>query len=408
MIGSYLYELGGLPVSIALYPFFALNERGAKRLTDRYGQWYLPAGEYLWFHGASMGEVNGLLPIADALKGQIKVTTLLTATSVTGLDRGAGSFAELRLLPFDNRVWLQRALNQVRLKGLIIGETEIWPSLFKFLGERNVAICFANARMSEETFRRYRIFKSALGPLFEKLRIILTVDEKAAERFVTLGALPERVKVVGNAKYDKVAAAVQVSQCFASLKPVLVLGSLWPEELNIWLEALARYQSSLNIILAPRHLEKLSVFEETLSGRKLPNIRWSKREGRLVDNQIILVDTMGELEGLYSLADLAFIGGSLVDAGGHNPLEAAQFRKFIAVGPQHQVVTELIDDLRTCQSVEVLKSSDDCSNILARLSTDPQFFRMRGQRSFEVVTKHRGATNRIVAALHEHVPELFG
>lgn len=403
------YSLLNMVVPPLLGPFFLMRPRGRSRLLERYGNWRLAADGVLWFHGASMGEINGLLPVIDATRAAYPDTpVLVTATSVTGLERAASHADYLRLLPFDGRFWIKRALAQLKVRRFVFAETEIWPGLLDYLASAGVPVFLVNARISDYTFRRYRMISRFWGDFFGPITKILAATPAAAERFAELGAAPERLAICGNAKYDLAPRVTDEQQALElrrtffgdNTDPVLVLGSLRPEEEDLWFPAVAdaiRRGLCFNLLVAPRHKEKFSFFADRLTECNLSFKRRSERE----QSRIILLDTMGELDSAYSFADAAFIGGTIADWGGHNPMEAAAYGACIALGPHVQNIEDIAAALKDKNALVTVKSGDDITKLLQMLCDEPERVRAMGRGAREVWQVNAGATERIMIQIEK-------
>ncbi|MGI6524450.1 MAG: 3-deoxy-D-manno-octulosonic acid transferase [Bdellovibrionota bacterium] len=407
-----LYETLGvlLPPLAALG--FLCHPRGRRRLSERFGCWSLQSDEVLWFHGASVGEVLGLLPIIAACKEAFpNLKTLLTVTSPTGLDIATGKTDYQRLLPFDNVLWIRQALKGIKIKAFVFGETEIWPALFRYLAHKDVPLLLVNGRLSEssERFWRKPFFREVLRQCLSRLTKLFVINEKYRERFIACGASAEIVLVNGNAKYDttpsvpdRESAKELKRSFFVADKPVLVLGSLRPKEEEVWFPALKSFSGieDLSIVVAPRHQEKMNYFASKLSEYGIEFERRSelKEEGQPCNSSVYLLDTLGELEKVYSFADLAFIGGTLVAGiGGHNPLEAAAYGVPIVLGRHCENIDNVAEDLDKGGGLFWLHNKEEATQLLKKLS-DPSLKTM-GKAAQSVWKQHRGACLRIVQEL---------
>ncbi|MBN8548704.1 MAG: hypothetical protein J0M12_05275 [Deltaproteobacteria bacterium] len=398
-------------MALLVAPFFLLSARGRARLWERFGFWNLPRDSYVWFHGASLGEVNGLLPLIRGMRKAFPgARFLLTATSVTGLERGAAEVDQVRLLPFDCSWFFAHAFGQSQCKALIITETELWPALIHEAKNRSAKLCLVNGIISDYSLPWYR----RLGPLvrreLSRFDLILCSSETSRQRFVELGAQAATTFVTGNSKYDlqpsvpDAQAARQAKQKFFTAEgPLLVLGSLRPGEEDFWFPELARCIASgqvLNVVVAPRHKEKFEFFAQRLAEFGIQFRRRSEPSAK-TECSVVLLDTYGELESVYSFSDVAFVGGSLVDWGGHNPLEPACYGSFVLMGPFARNVKEIVEDLRSAGALRRISGVGDVRRLLEELRNSPQALRERGEKGREVWQSHRGAGEKILARLQE-------
>jgi len=407
------YDVLILFLSLLVTPLFLISRRGRTRLRERFGFWSLDLNDVIWFHGASLGEIVGLLPvIAQAKKKYPTYKILVTATSVTGLERAARIADQVRLLPFDSSLWLWIALRRVKLRALVISETEIWPSLIRYVAKRNVSVYLINARISDFSVKRYQLLKSYLGFLFQNLKKILTISEESKMRLIDLGASPEQLLVTGNSKYDfppamidKVEIEKSRKKLFNNSNPILVLGSIRPKEEDVWFPAIKTLKekgAEFNIIVAPRHEEKFIYFEEKLKNFQFKFEKWSKIKNSIADREVgdvLLLDTMGDLSWVYSGADLAFVGATLVDLGGHNPLEPAAYGAVVCIGPYIKNIRDVVSVLKSEDGIIEVHNISDAERALEAMLAKNQDFLLKGIKAKDVWKKNFGASHRIIEAL---------
>lgn len=416
-----LYQLITFITSLLLFPFFLISKRGRVGLRQRYGFWSLNLGhgDFIWIHGASAGELNGLVPVLNWLRRKYPGVRLLgTATSTTGLDRIRSYCDEVRLLPFDNEVWIRRALSGSLPRAFIFSETELWPGVLRHLSVRGVPIYLLNARISDYSYPYYKALRFFVGPLVSRIDLVLASNDLAKERFAGLGTPQERTVVTGNAKYDvrpsmegDVAPKELRAQFFADDSPVVVLGSVRPGEEQIWLPAIndcCAHVGRVNVVVAPRHKERFDYF-----ARRLEEYGFSVRRRSLNERfeatpedgkpAALLLDTYGELERIYSFADLAFIGGTIVDFGGHNPLEAAAYGACIALGPYCKNIEDVFHDLVKSDAVASVNSEQEAIDLLALVARRSERIRGMGQRGRDVWRRYMGAGQRIIDVLEQRL-----
>ena len=409
-----LYSGVTLTAAAVLPPFLLASTRGRRRLLERYGVWGLDGiknAPVYWFHGASIGEVNSLLPLIERFEKSQKMQqkVLLSSTSVTGVERLSAKHIIPRLLPFDHSIFFKRALDRLNLQAFVFGETELWPNLLAYLEERDVPTAIVNARISAKSFSRYHLFGTFLSDRLTKLRAVCCATEVARQRFVTLGADPANVHVVGNSKFDvspsldsSAAEALRV-RLFSKRGTVVVLGSLRPGEEDYWFGAIARMQresSALQFIIAPRHTEKFDFFANRLRSFNIEFMRASNLNAP-ANISVILLDSLGQLEQMYSIASLAFVGGTMVSVGGHSPVEAAAYGVALAGGQWRANIEEIMTELQRAGAVIDLKSECDVENMLRQLQTDPEHFVRAGIAAKTVWQQNRGVTERTQVILKD-------
>lgn len=302
-----------------------------------------PAG---WVHAVSVGEVITAEPLVAGLgrtyPGLPLVVTTVTATGARVVrDRFAG-VATHRFFPFDVPAAVRRVVEAIDPVFLISMETELWPNTLRAVATRGAPIMVANGRLSDRSFRRYRLVRRLLGPMLDHVRVFAMQSEEDARRIVALGARPERVFVTGNLKHESLAPADDEAELGSALlglrpgQPVWIAGSTHRGEEEAVLEAHAGARATvrdLRLILAPRHPERVPEVARLAHARGWPTVRRTELPVSGSADAVILLDTVGELARLYGVADVVFVGGSLVQAGGHNILEPALRRKPVLFGP---------------------------------------------------------------------------
>ena len=410
--GRRLYGIATFAISIPLFPLLLLKKRSRERVLERYGIWNLSLPECAWFHGSSMGEINGLLPVIRKFKEKYpELPVLVTATSATGAEKALSVTPHVRLLPFDSKVWLRQALKKVSPRVFVFAETELWPELVDLLHERRVPMYLVNSRISDRSWPNYQRMKGYIAPLLKKLSAVLVSSRQSADRFIQLGADSSLVEVLGNAKYD-VKPALSSSEEAMRLKsrffkedlPVLVLGSLRPGEDAVWFPAIRkcfRQGMKFGVVIAPRHLEKVGFFSNELNSAGLEFSLWAEiKQGARgpVDGEhpVVMLDTMGELNSVYGMADLAFVGATLVNIGGHNPLEPAAYGACVLVGPYCQNVSDVLAAMKENDAFVMVASQSDAEDVAAKMANRDASLRQIGERGRAVWQSYTGASEKIL------------
>jgi 3-deoxy-D-manno-octulosonic-acid transferase len=388
-----------LPLVLFVFLFF---KRGRERLLERLGFWQLPEGiEVVWMHAASNGEALGLKPLIAKLENlHPDLNILLTATSVSAFNCVKEHKLICRLLPFDV-IWLYRnAFRKTKIKALVIAETELWPCMLSFMRLKPVII--VNARISDYSYSNYLKIKRLLAPYITRIQKIICADKISVERFKALGALD--VSYLGNMKYES-SPSIKTESDKDKLRkdlgliqaPIITLGSIHPGEEVAWLAALVEQKklgNKLTFILAPRHLEKLPYFIDRVSIAGISYDLFSQRKSRTpVD--LLIIDSFGILESCYAISSLAFIGGSLVDIGGHNPLEAAAYGTPIAMGPFHSSVRELVSQLKSAQALIEISLEENLMPLLNRVLLEDTKLCQNGANSKRVWEGFQGTTEKV-------------
>ncbi len=403
-----LRGVASVSLSLLVLPILGLSRRGRGGLKERVGIWSKGgARQFVWFHGASLGEVHGLIPLMKEWRSRRPADKiLLTATSTTGVEKGRAYSDEAHLLPLDNPISIRLALRGRVPSSFIFGETELWPTLLSYLHKKGVRIHMVNGRISTKSVARYGWIRPWIVPALEVIDSVCVVSEGAKLRFQKLGVSSHKITVTGNAKYDHDDTSFEEGnkrflreEILGNSYPVATFGCMRPGEEKIAFPAIKKVidqQSALNIIIAPRHQEKFSYFAEALREAGISFRTFSSEELRSPSGGVLLLDAMGELARMYQLSDVGVVGGTLLPHyGGHNPFEPAQYQTCVVLGPYGEVIEELREDLRTGNGLIEVTNSEEIESLLVELSKSPEKFYNIGKRSREVWNCHKGAQARI-------------
>ena len=410
----YRLLLGGL-LPIAL-PAIKLRQwlagKSRPRFRDRLGRSVpdLPK-DGIWIQAVSVGEVEvarGL--VAELEERAPELPIFLTATTATGLDlarRTLGDRLPVFPCPIDLPGPVSRVFEVARPRLLVLVETELWPEMLHQAGLREVPVAVINARLSPGSFAGYRWVAGRLRKLLAPLAMVLARTEADAERFAGLNVPRERIVVSGNVKYDLQADQRPLEweeeiRRVAGDRSILVAGSTMEGEEAQILDAMADLDANGStpfLILAPRHPERFDTVAQLLADRGLVSSRRSSGDAIPSDADAFLIDTIGELARSYRLATLAFIGGSLVPTGGHNPLEPAVWGVPVLSGPHVFNFDEVYDEMTEAGGARLVSDSAELRVAMAAWLDEPDFAVAAGKAGREVVERNRGATARTVSAL---------
>jgi 3-deoxy-D-manno-octulosonic-acid transferase len=366
----------------------------------------------IWLHAVSVGEVLAVSRLVAELDRALpEFRLLLSTTTRTGQDLARKRLGTERVFycPLDLPWALRAYLNALQPRLLILAETEFWPNLLNGCFRRRIPVAVVNARISDRSWPRYRRLRRWWKPLLGRLSRVLAQTETDADRLRALGCAPERVSVAGNLKFDVRAAQEanvtrQLKALAGNLRIVVAGSTLEGEEaalLDAWPRLLAA-DAQLALVIAPRHPERFSAVAALLEKAGVAWIRRSawqtKQADALQPGQIVLLDTIGELASIYSLASIAFVGGSLIPAGGHNPLEPAQFGVPIVMGPHYANFRAIADDLRAHDALRIAARAELAAALIDLLKNKLAAKAM-GARAREVFDRQAGATERCIEAL---------
>ncbi len=391
--------------------FFHLWSRGLKnksyrgRLAERLGFYHGQLKPHsLVIHCASVGEIMAARPLINKLLSEIPNQTLtITCNTPSGSEQAAklfGNSIQHIYLPLDFPGSVARFLKKLQPKALVILETELWPNLIIKSKQRQLPVLVINARLSAKSLSKYQLFTSLSQELMGSISSLAGHSEEDIRRFKQLGLSDAMAIATGSIKFD-IRITEQARKNGETLKTQLadydfvwVAGSTHPKEHEQVLEAhrqLIKNSNSL-LIIAPRHMEQFKPVAELLSESK---IAFAERSKNNLDGQsILLADSIGEMMTFYGAADCAFIGGSLIERGGHNPLEAAACAIPVITGPSYynfaQIYPQLIDN-KGCVEVD---SAMALGQQLKLLASQPEHALKQGQSALEIVKQNQGALDK--------------
>ena len=371
----------------------------------------------LWIHAVSVGEVLAVTRLVRELDEALPAYRIVVSTTTrTGQALARQRFGADRVFycPLDLPWAVASVINALQAKILILAETEFWPNLLAACYRRNIPVAVVNARISDRSWPRYRRLRHLWRPFLSRLAAVLAQSELDAQRLRALSC--NNVYVAGNLKFD--VRSAQASDATRLLRDkgeglhFLVAGSTLEGEetalLAAW-PALLQADPQLAMVLAPRHPERFEAVVSILASSGFP---WTQRSAwtgsdtreQIHPGQIVLLDTIGELASVYSLASVAFVGGSLVPAGGHNPLEPAQFAVPIVMGPHYVNFRAITEDLLTHDAIRIA-APDQLAATLVDLLRDRATAQAIGARARQVFEQQSGATARCVAAIRLLLPD---
>ncbi|HEY4560854.1 MAG TPA: lipid IV(A) 3-deoxy-D-manno-octulosonic acid transferase [Lysobacter sp.] len=388
-----------------------------ERWSERYAGFGPPReGRVLWVHAVSVGEVNAAIPLVDALlKRRPDLRLLVTTITPTGSARVCslwGDRVEHVYLPYDLPGAVSRFLRHFRPYAALIMETELWPNLLFGCRDHGVPVYVLNARLSARSLRGYRVLAALVGRALRTVRGVGAQSHADARRFVRLGAEAARVHETGNLKYDLalppsveafgrdcrarragrpawIAASTHVEEEAAVLAIHRRLRERWPELLLMW---------------APRHPERFRAACDQATSAGFRVGRRSQGQWPTPDCDVFVVDTLGELLNFYACADVAFVGGSLQDVGGHNLLEPAATRTPIVTGPHLHNFADISQRLSAAGALRIAQDEAGVARELDALLTDATTREAMADAGHALVESGRGALERTLALIAPDLP----
>ena len=396
----------------------ATNRRYRSGLAERLGRVPLHvaatiAGRpVLWLHAVSVGEVLAAAELIAALERTFPTYAIAVSTTTEAgqlLARQRFPRHAVFYLPLDFAVLIRRYLRILRPRLLLLMESELWPNLIRESHRSGAAVAVVNARISDRSFPRYLRLRRLWQPILRPISLFLAQGDETAARLRAIGIPPERIEVTGNLKYDLKAAPQgsifrTLQQVLPPASPLLIAGStLDGEELQLleaWPEILRAVPSAI-LLLAPRHTPRFDAVTALAHSRGFIVHRASQLTSSpaIEPGHILILDTIGDLAGIYALATAAFLGGSLVPAGGHNPLEPARFGVPVIMGPSFENFREIVAMMQASTAIHVLAPGESLAAVLAEALRGSPETRALGSRGREAFLSQSGATERCVRAL---------
>lgn len=388
-----------------------------KRLWERYGVYdetEKPKAKGVIIHAASVGEViAATLLIKEIGKKYPNLPLIVTTVTPTGSERVNAAFGNSVshfYLPYDLPDAVERFLNFVDPKLMIVIETELWPNLIRKVNLRNIPFIIANARLSPRSARRYGWVRQNIKDMLNQISLIMAQDEVSKERYLALGYKAEKMVNTGNLKFDleitsELRQSVLETKTALNLneRPIWIAGSTHEGEEKLILDThklLLQDYPNLVLILVPRHPERFSIVELLIEKSELNYVKRSLNQPLDSNTQVLLGDTMGEMMLLYGMSNIAFVGGSLVKHGGHNPLEPIAFNIPVISGFFTYNFPEIFEKLRKVKGVvEVESTAEALFDSIELLLEQPELGQEIAQAGFEVLRENQGALKRHIDLL---------
>jgi 3-deoxy-D-manno-octulosonic-acid transferase len=409
-----LYDLLLYLVLIAALPYFVvvgmLRGKYLANFPQRMGFYKTPpAAHDLWIHAVSVGETLAARPVLDEiLRARPSTTIVFTTTTITGQAQARRLFpnATVTYFPLDFAASVKRFLRHHRPRVFATLETEIWPNATRLARAAGVRMLLANGRISDRSLPRYRFLRAFVAPVLRRYDRILAREETDRRRFIEIGAPRAIVETSGNVKFDYVAddGLLEIAPRLTALiagRKVLVLGSTMQGEDEAMIAELELFIAEQNafVVVAPRKPERFDTVAAIFDTAEIRFVRRSNWSDGPAD--VLLLDTFGELSKVYRYATAAFVGGSLVPDGGHNPIEPAAVGVPVCFGPYMSNFREIAGAfLRGGGAVET-KSAADVFDFASRMFDNEAAQRDMSERARDTVEQNRGAAARTAARILE-------
>ncbi len=384
----------------------------------------------VWVHAVSVGEVLAatrlVAELGEALGAEWVVVVSTTTRTGQALARERFEAGRAFYFPLDFAFAVRAYLRVLRPAAVVLMESEVWPRMLHECGRTGVPVVVVNARVSDRSFARGMKVRAVWGRVLRGVSLWLAQSEEDARRLVAMGARAGNVRAVGNLKYDvrapQESRVAELIKEAAAGRPVIVAGSTgddfdgFPLEdqlcFSAWLGELSSNWRAL-LVIAPRHPENFGPAE----GRAMPYryVRasdWSNAlrktysvqgkpdwKGPFDELEVVVVNTIGDLAAIYGVADIAFLGGSLVRGGGHNPLEPAQFGVPVIMGPSFENFRDVVGKMQAADAICIVKDEVELEGVMLGMLKDREAAKAMGERGRRVFEEQQGATARAVEAL---------
>ncbi|MDQ3281586.1 MAG: 3-deoxy-D-manno-octulosonic acid transferase [Acidobacteriota bacterium] len=365
----------------------------------------------LWIHAVSVGETLAARPIVMEILAQRPGTSIVfTTTTVTGQAQARRLYpdATVTYFPFDFAFAVRRFLEHHQPRAFATMETEIWPNVTRIARQRGLKLLLANGRISDRSLPRYRALRFIVGSVLRNYDRILAREETDRERFVAIGAPAEIVEVSGNVKFDYEPdeTPLEIAPRLESLignRTVLVLGSTMEGEDEALLPELERFLAEHHafVVIAPRKAERFELVAGLLGTSPLRFVRRSELASFDGEADVLLLDTFGELAKIYRFAAVAFVGGTLVPTGGHNPIEPAAAGVPVCFGPSMSNFREIAEVFLRNEAAAQVKNAAEAIDFAGAMFDNAALRNAWGDRARQTVLQNRGASKRTAARIVE-------
>ncbi len=429
-LGLILYNILSGILFLIVFPFLILytlaQGKFSNNLAERLGRYPrhlrpdepLPGAGPVWIHAVSVGEIKAAIALCRRIKEQLpEVPILVSTTTPAGretAERLLGKEIPVIYFPLDFYLCVKRAMNFFHPRAFVALETELWPNFLFRANKSGSKLILANGRISSRSFKRYARFPRSMRHFLEKFRVLMVRDPEDARYLISLGAVPERVRVLGNIKYDGLVdqakedlhLKMQQRLHLPEAKPVIVAGSTRGGEEAVLIKVYLSLKASfpdLVLVLVPRHIDRCAEIETLLQRQGISFQLYSRilslEEQR--ESNVILIDRVGDLFGLYSLATIVFCGASLIPKGGQNILEPAAWGKLVFYGPYMEDFKDARRLLEDAGAGIMVRGQIDLAKQMAYFLEHPEERERRGNAGREALKSQTGLTKKAAEIIAE-------
>ena len=375
------------------------------------------------FHCVSVGEVVAAsCVIKGLLNTQPDLPIVITTTTATGAQRVRDIFGTSltdnlahHYLPYDLPWLMSRLLAHIQPKLVCITEVELWPNLLAKTAQKHIPVCVVNARMTAKSARTYRKISGVFMPMLQQVTTVCAQGQRDADAYLSLGLAPEKLVLTHNVKFDQVSdvvvpeSIIELSNTLKLLgKQVLLAGSTHQDEETFWLDVYKQLQADFPqalLIIVPRHPQRFAQVEAEILSSGLNYVNWADRDKLNAQTQVLLVDAMGVLTPLYTCADIAFVGGSIVAKGGHNALEPASMSVPVIMGIHTYNNPVICDTLITAGGLRIVTDTTSARQLCHTWLSEPALAHASGQCGQSVILDNQGALARTLTQIWDIYPQ---
>ena len=394
-------------ISLPVYAVVRASKGKLFGWKEKFGDFQSPnlGDKVIMYHGVSVGEVIALENLIKKTKEAFPDYKIVVTTGTkTGQEIAHKKYENvadfITYFPFDITFCVNNFLDKINPSVVLIAETELWPTFAAYCHKRNIPLFVINGRISDSTFKSYKFLKGFFKELFKNCTEILTQSEDDCNKFIQIGAPKEKTKVMKNLKFDvkRVDSDIEIGK---GNNRIIIAGSTHKGEDEIVLNSFANLKSKfsdIKLLLAPRHLTRLSEVKNLV---EKTNLKYGQRSQNATfqDNDIIILDTMGELSKMYQICDFAFIGGSFNKTGGHNPLEAIVYNKPAITGPSIHNFRDIYWILSKTKAGKIVKTPKELTKYMEKLLSDKEFYTQACEDCKNIFNSQQGALEIVINRL---------
>lgn len=402
-----MYRIFSTLIFLLILPIYAAVRalKGKPLSPQKFGKFEAPqlGDKVIMYHGVSVGEVIALENLIKRTKEAFPDYKLVVTTgTITGQEIAKKKFEDIAdfitYFPFDIPFCVKGFLKRINPSVVLIAETELWPTFAHYCKQKNIPLYVINGRISDSTFRSYRLLTPFFKGLFKNYAGIFTQSEQDNEKFIKIGAPADKTKVMGNLKFDvkKIHADFDLGE-----GRIIIAGSTHKGEDEIILNAFCELKKEfpdIKLLLAPRHLTREDEVKSLVEKTGL-SFGLRSNNDRFDNNEIIILNTLGELSKIYQICDFAFIGGSFNKTGGHNPLEAAVYEKPVISGPSIHNFKDIYGLLTQTNAGKVVKTPQELTVYMRKLLADKEFYTKACDDCKSVFKEQQGALDFVINSL---------